>query len=416
MRRILAIALFLGIIAISNVGITGADTSLVTLVSTYPERADPLEEVTLNIVITNNTDLMMWNPVISLDLSGDNEDYFTLIDEEVVVEMINQDFLPIGGTVTTTYRLYVNANCPAQKHIIPAHIEYRSGACEGGCQNADIDGQIVLQIYRQDPKVAMSISGPSEVLPGDPMIITAELKNLGTGSALDVQVSATSNPYVVDLETEIMAEIEPYTLNVSDTLYAIISADTMKMEPGFYTFYVYLQYDDKYGNSMFKDDQWELKVIGTPSQEALLQADQLKELGINAYQIKNYTTAISYLERAIELYDRLDKAGDILTCEEYILLSTNYLQASNYFMKGEEFFGSLDYENAKVYFALAMETYEELGNNQKVAESVSRIDTCDEELFKYQTMEYGVYGAISITILYGLISKRKGIYNALKRD
>lgn len=416
MKKILAIVLFLGIIAISNVDMTEADTSLVTLVSTFPDRADPLEEVTLNIVITNTTDLMMWNPVISLELSGDNEDYFSLIDEEVVVEMVNQEFIPIGGTVSTTYQIYVNANCPAQKHIIPAHIEYRSGACEGGCQNADIEGQIVLQTYRQDPKVAMSITGPTEVLPGDPMIVTAELKNLGTGSALDVQVSATSDPYVADLETNIMAEAEPYTLEVSDTMYALISADTMKMDPGFYTFYVYLQYDDKYGNSMFKDDQWEVKVIGTPSQEALLQADQLKDLGVNAYQIKNYTTAISYLERAIELYDRLDKTEDIQTCEEYILLSTNYLQANNYFMKGEEFFASKDYENAKTYYNFAMETYENLGNNQKVAESVSRIDTCDEELFKYQTMEYGVYGAILITVIYGLISKRKSIYKSLKGD
>lgn len=415
MKKALVILLFLSIIASAKMDFSGADTTLVTLVSTYPERADPLEEITLNLLITNTTSLMMWNPVISLDLSSDINDYFTLVDQEVVVDMGNQNFVPVNGTISTSYRIFVNSNCPAQKHIIPVKISYRSGACEGGCQNAEITGQIAVPIYRQDPKVAMSITGPTEVLPGDPLIVSAEFRNLGTGSALGLQISATSDPIIADLQTAIKNGSEDLELMVSSTLTATVSADTMKMEPGYYTFYVYLQYEDKYGNIMFKNDEWEVKLVGTPSQEALFQADQLKELGINAYQIKSYTTAISYLERAIELYARFDKDLEIQECESYIYLSTNYLQANNYFNIGEQYFLEKDYLNAKNYFSLARDTYSQLGNTKKVAEANSRIDTCEEELYRYQTMEYGIFGSILFCLAYGLIAKRKAIYERVRR-
>jgi len=416
MRRLLAILLLLGIIATANIDLSSSEDALVMLESTIPDRADPLNEVTLDIRITNTTDLMMWDPTIELVLSGDNAQYFTLLDEQVVVEMGDQHFIPINGSVTTYYRIYVNSSCPAQKHIIPVNIYYRSGSCEGGCQNAEVSGQIAVPIYRQDPKVAMSVDGPTEVLPGDPLVMTAELRNLGTGSALNVEVESTSDPIVDSLQTVILHDGEEAKIDVSSTLYAEVSADTMKMDPGFYTFYIYLQYEDKYGNKMTRNDQWEVKVIGTPSQEALFQADQLKELGINAFQIKGYTTAISYLERAIDLYSRLDKFEDIQECQNYIYLSTNYLQANNYFNIAEKHFLDKDYQTAKSYFYYAMETYESLGNTQKVAECNSRINTCDEELNKFKTMENGAYAAVIFCVIYGFLSKRKEIYRRLKGE
>jgi len=416
MRRLLAIMILLGIIAISNVDMSNAQDTLVSLVSTYPERADPLNEITLEVRITNTTDLMMWDPVISLDLSEDYENYFDLIDEEVTVDMGDQHFIPINGSVTTYYRIYVNANCPAQKHIIPVNISYRSGSCEGGCQKAEISGQIAVPIYRQDPKVAMSVTGPSEVLPGDPLIVTTELRNFGTGSAINIDITATSDPFIEGLETEIVYGGETVELEVSSTLLANVNADSMKLDPGFYTFYIYMQYEDKYGNKMFLNDEWEVKVIGTPSQEAEFQADQLKELGINAFQIKNFTTSISYLKRAIELYSRLDMFSEITECQNYIFLSTNYLQANNYFNIGEEFLQENDYQNAKNYYNYAKETYETLGNTKKVAECRSRIDMCDQELNRLMIMEHGAYGAVIFCILYGILAKRKEIYKKLKSE
>jgi hypothetical protein len=416
MKRLLAILLLLGLFATSNVDFSSAEDSFITLVSIYPERPDPLSEVTLEIRIINTTTLMMWDPVISLDLSGENAAYFEYIEEEVVVDMGDQHFIPVNGSVTSYYRLYVKLNCPAEKHMIPMDISYKSGSCEGGCQRAELHGQIVLQTYRWDPKVAISVDGPTEVLPGDPLVVTTELNNYGTGSAINIELTAASDPMIEDLQTVVFFESEEAELEVSSRLIAETSADTMKMEPGYYTFYIDLQYEDKYGNQLSKNGDWEVKVIGTPSEEALFQADQLKELGINAFQIKNYTTAISYLERAIDLYSRLDKFTEIQECQNYIYLSTNYLQAKNYYNIAEKYFQEKDYENARTYFEYAMETYETLGNTKKVTECNSRIDTCNEELSRYIAMEYGSYGAILFCIFYGLIAKRGSIYKKLKGD
>ncbi|HOP09152.1 MAG TPA: hypothetical protein PK718_05095 [Candidatus Methanofastidiosa archaeon] len=416
MRRLLVILLLFGIIAASNIDLSSADDSFVTLVSIYPDRPDPLSEVTLEIKITNTTDLMMWDPVIKLDLSDENADYFEYVEEEVVVEMGDQHFIPVNGSVTAYYKIYVNSDCPADKHLIPLTVSYKSGSCEGGCQRAVLQGQIVIQTYRWDPKVAISVDGPTEVLPGDPLVVTTELNNYGTGSAYNVTITATTDPAIGDLQTEIFFEGEEAEIGVSGSLVAETSADTMKIDPGYYTFYIELQYEDKYGNEISKSGEWEVKVIGTPSEEVLFQADQLKELGINAFQIKSYTTAISYLERAIDLYSRLDKYSDIQECENYIYLSTNYLQANNYYNIAEESFQEKNYENAKTYFNYAMETYETLGNTKKVAECLSRIDTCNEELNKFIIMKSGAYVAILICISYGLVVNRKAIYKKLKGD
>jgi len=392
----------------------------VELTSTTPERGDPLEEITLNLTITNTTDEAMWSIRIWLDLSGDEEGYFTALDEYVDVEMGEKGYISPNESISANIRIVAGSHTPAKKHLLPLVVRYRSGACEGGCQSEEYIANIAVPIYRQDPKVAITIEDIVEVFPGEQLIVYSTLNNFGTGLASGIEISASTSPVISTLETSFFTEFEPPELGVSESVIAVTTIDTTDAEPGYYQFTVGLRYEDKYGNSNTRVAIKEFKIKGTATQEALSQANQLKELGVNAYQIKDYTTAISYLERAIELYERLEQSdeiiGDIALSEEVIQLSTTNIQAVNYYQKGDTAFAEGDYNTARMFYSLARDIFSKLGNTKSVSELSSKISACDDEIYKYELMDQALYVSAGFCIIYGILAKRKEIAGRLKRE
>ncbi|MCC7568795.1 MAG: tetratricopeptide repeat protein [Candidatus Methanofastidiosa archaeon] len=391
----------------------------VVLSSTTPERGDPLEEITLNLTLTNTTAEAMWNIRIWFDLSDDTNGYFVALDDIVEVDLGEREYLSPNDSVTTSIRIMANTHTPAQKHQVPLVIRYRRGACEGGCQNEEARATLAVPIYRMDPKVAISIQEIAEVFPGEQLVVYTTLNNFGTGIATSIEISASTSPSLATGETTFFTDFDPPELGVSGSVVAQTVIDTTGAEPGYYQFTVGLRYEDKYGNSEARVSVKEFKIKGTATQEALYQANMLRELGINAYQLKDYTTAISYLERAIELYGRLQQTEDILEdislSEEIIQLSITNIQASNYYQKGNAYFADGDFVNAKRFYTLAYDIYVKLNNTKLVAELNGKIAACDDELYRYDIMDSALYGAVGLCGLYGIIARRKEIAERLKR-
>ncbi len=417
MKRKYILLLFISMLITSLAPITSAQEPTVVLDTVLPERGGPLEELTITFTIINTSDEAMWSPQIRIDLSNDVDNYFTLIDDALDVDIGDREYLALNDTVTVDYLIMANANCPAKNHVLPLILRYRSGSCEGGCQQEEFKTNIALQIYRNDPMVAISVIPAEDVFPGDPIKITMQLNNYGTGPAINISISTSSEPELLaPAETIVYSNKDPPELGVTESVAAVAIIDTAGVQPGYYNVTIDVMYEDKYGDVKHRTTSTEVRVKGTAVQEAIIQAEQLKTLGINAYQIKDYTTAISYLERAIDLFYRVEKNDEATICENYIQISTTYLQAQNYNIKGDSFFDEGDYENAKKFYELASNLYEQLGNSNKFLELKNKINACNDEIYKYDIMNNAFYLAVIICILYGIVTKRKKIVMRLKSD
>ncbi len=200
-RTPFAMALLLSLLLAAAISVPVAAEPTVALSSTTPERGDPLEEITLNLTITNTTEEAMWAIRIWLDLSGDEEGYFTALEEYVDVEMGEKGYISPGESITAGIRLVAGAHTPAQKHLIPLVVRFRSGACEGGCQSEESRITLSVPIYRKDPKVAISIETIEEVFPGEELLVYTTLNNFGTGTASNIELSASTSPVAQSVET-----------------------------------------------------------------------------------------------------------------------------------------------------------------------------------------------------------------------
>ncbi|MHC1605442.1 MAG: hypothetical protein ACXQTP_05695 [Candidatus Methanofastidiosia archaeon] len=405
----------IGILILFTITPIRTESPTIVLTETTPEKCDPLQEITLNIMIVNTTGEQMWSPEIRIDLSDDTNNYFTLVDESVIVDLEERQFLAPDDSVNTSVRIMANANCPAEKHTLLVILNYRKGSCAGGCEPATYKTNISVQIYRKDPKIALFLDAPTEAFPGDPFMINITLRNFGTGPALNMALSATSEPEIQDITTYFYSQFDPPELCIACSIAAVTEIDTAHLAPGFYNIFIEVTYEDKYGEKSSKKGDIEIKIKGTARQEALLQAQQLKELGQNAFQLKEYATAISYLERAIEIFERLDMSEDISRCDEIIQLSTTYIQANNYYLKGDRFFEQKNYQEAKRFYTLALDIYNKLENEKKKMEVERKIDTCNDELYRYKIMRWAIYCSAIFCIAFAVVTRKEYIMTKLKR-
>lgn len=418
MKRTIVTLLALTLLAGALLPFSQAAEPTVVLSSISPERPDPLEEITLNLLISNTTSQDMWRPLVHIELTNAQEEYFTIVEEgEVEVDLQGERYLSPNESVMTALHIVPTARCPAQKHQLTLVMRYRSGACEGGCQWEQFSTDISVQIFRQDPKLAFSVrESTGEVMPGDPIEVKLEMKNFGTGIARTIQLSAESTANIPLEEITYLSAFDPPELGVTGSIVAIARFDTTDVTPGYHTIFLTLTYEDKYGGVHEKTGSIEVKIKGTAVQEAFLQAEQLRELGENAYAVSDYTTAISYLERAIELYERLGYDELAEESRSKIQLAKTYLQARNYYVQGNKEFEDKNYREAKKFYELSLDIYAQLGNSKKIAEVRTKVQSCEDELYKYEIMQGALYGALGLCAVYGTWTRRKGIVKRLKRE
>lgn len=417
MKKTIVTLIALALLACALLPFSQAEPTIV-LTSVSPERPDPLEEITLNLLISNTTDEDMWRPLVRIELTDTQESYFTLVEEEEVeVDLQGERYLSPNESASTALHIVPTSTCPAQKHQLSLIVRYRSGACEGGCQWEQYSSTITVQIFRQDPKLAFAVKeSTGEVMPGDPIEVKLEMKNFGTGIARNIALSTESTPEIPLEEITYLSAFDPPELGVTGSAIAIARFDTTDVPPGYHTLFFTLSYEDKYGGVHEKTGSIEVKIKGTAVQEAFLQAEQLRELGENAYAVSDYTTAISYLERAIELYERLGYDELAQQSQARIQLAKTYLQAHNYYVQGDAQFAEGNYREAKKFYELSLDIYAQLGNSKKVTEVRNKVQSCEDELYKFDIMEGALYGAVGLCAVYGTWTKRRGILKRLKRE
>ena len=397
----------------STASAAGDDTVPIRLLGTDAERIEPLQDIKMTIEVTNTIGEQMWDPFVQILLPDDISLYFTVPEERTPV-LIGGEYLDAGQSATVEITLTAGALCPSQRYGIPVTLYYRRGSCDGGCSPGEIQADVSVTVYRKDPKIAIITVGPEEVTPGTPLIYDVTLNNLGTGPASSVSICAESSPQLQSVSYFESGDSYP-SIGVGQSLDAISEIYTDGAEPGYYEITFAICYEDKYGTTLARSTVLEVKLKGTASEEALFQATQLKEMGVNSFQIKEYLTAISYFERAIEIYGRIDNEEEIALCNQYINLSTTYLQAENLYIKGNAYFTSEDYAEAKRFYLLALDIYYPLENSQRIAELTSKIDICNGNIEKYTIMDWTIYASVIFCLMYGIIAKREKIVEALKR-
>ncbi len=120
-------------------------------------------------------------------------------------------------------------------------------------------------------------------------------------------------------------------------------------------------------------------------------ADRYYSLGGDAYELNKYNEALSYLERARQLYLESDYNMGVLSCDSMLreikkkLQGSKKTEADSKYAKALTYYSTSDYTSAKKSLEDAREIYEEINDQDGILRCDKLMDTINKILIKENT-------------------------------
>ncbi|MHC1605014.1 MAG: thioredoxin family protein [Candidatus Methanofastidiosia archaeon] len=106
-------------------------------------------------------------------------------------------------------------------------------------------------------------------------------------------------------------------------------------------------------------------------------ADKFYENANIYYNIEKYVNARQNFMLAMDLYGEIGEVANKILCEIFIQKCDKYLSAEVYMGRANEFYQNEDYAHAKTNYASAKEIYENLADSEMVDYCSSQIEKCE---------------------------------------
>ncbi|MGC1120906.1 MAG: hypothetical protein WBA22_07405 [Candidatus Methanofastidiosia archaeon] len=152
--------------------------------------------------------------------------------------------ISFGIEVTATIDITVEANSPAGEVRIPIVAAGKKGPCLKGCEPFLMQKSTTLVIKRQDPKLALFLPESSfEVLQGEKVTLTVQLKNYGASTAFIEKLDA-----VPDIQLTYQMQDPPRQIEPGTTQSTVMTVFTENAPPGAYLVQIKLVYRDEIQN------------------------------------------------------------------------------------------------------------------------------------------------------------------------